>query len=243
MASVLILGATSDVAMSVARKFASEKYNIFLAARNSERLKPMQSDLMIRYGVSCNLYEFDAMNFDNHSSFISSLPELPAITVCAFGYLGDEEAGRKELSETLKIIHSNYTGAVSILNSISSQYKLKREGCIIGISSVAGDRGRSSNYIYGSAKAGFTAYLSGLRNEMHHNNVSVISILPGFISSKMTAHLTLPGMLTSTPDEVASRIYSSFKNKKNIVYVKWYWRWIMLIIKLIPEGIFKKLKM
>ncbi len=243
MKSVLILGATSDVAMAVANKFAKEKYNIVLAARNSERLQPLQSDLQIRYGVDCDLREFDALHFDSHAGFVASLEELPEITVCAFGYLGDEEEGRNDLSETLRIIHSNYTGAVTILNSIAGQYKLKGTGCIIGVSSVAADRGRSSNYIYGSAKAGFTAYLSGLRNEMFHHKVHVITVLPGFISSKMTAHLKLPGILTSTPSEVGNSIFKSFKKKKNVVYVKWYWGWIMLVIKLIPEIIFKRLKM
>lgn len=243
MKSVLILGATSDVAMAVANKFAKEKFNIVLAARNCERLLPLQSDLAIRYGVECDLKEFDALNFETHAGFVASLGELPAVTVCAFGYLGEEEAGRTDLQETLRIIHSNYTGAVTILNSIASQYKLNGEGCIIGISSVAGDRGRSSNYIYGSAKAGFTAYLSGLRNELFHHKVTVISVLPGFIASKMTAHLELPGMLTATPGNVADAIFSSFEKKKNVVYVKWFWRWIMLVIKLIPEAIFKRLKM
>jgi len=243
MKFVLVLGATSDVTMAVASKFANEKYNIILAARNAERLLPLQSDLAIRYGVVCDLKEFDALDFESHDSFVSSFREVPPITVCAFGYLGDEESGRINLTETLRIIHSNYTGAVSILNAIASQYKSTGAGCIIGISSVAGDRGRSSNYIYGSAKAGFTAYLSGLRNELYHHKVSVITVLPGFIASKMTAHLKLPGILTSSPAQVADSIFNSFKKKKNVVYVKWYWGWIMLVIKLIPETVFKKLKM
>jgi short-subunit dehydrogenase len=243
MASVLILGATSDVAMSVAEKFASEKYDVYLAARNSDRLKPLQSDLNIRYGIKCMISEFDAMDFNKHEVFISSLPELPGVTVCAFGYLGDEDKARTELKESLRIMHSNYTGAITVLNIISRYYKIAGNGCIIGISSVAGDRGRSSNYIYGSAKAGFTAYLSGLRNEMFHHKVHVITILPGFIASKMTAHLALPKILTSSPAQVATSIYKAYKSKKNIVYVKWFWRWIMLIIKFIPEFIFKKLKM
>jgi decaprenylphospho-beta-D-erythro-pentofuranosid-2-ulose 2-reductase len=243
MASVLILGASSDVAMCVARKFASEKFDIFLAARNSDRLKPLQADLNIRYGIRCSIYEFDAVAFEGHENFILALPELPLVTVCAFGYLGDEGKARQAVPETIRIIHTNFTGAVTILNAIANRYKLKKEGCIIGISSVAGERGRSSNYIYGSAKAGFTAYLSGLRNEMYPFHVRVITILPGFISSKMTSHLNLPKPLTSTPDQVAARIFNAFKKKKDIVYVKWFWRWIMLIIKLLPEFLFKRLKL
>jgi decaprenylphospho-beta-D-erythro-pentofuranosid-2-ulose 2-reductase len=243
MSTVLILGATSDVAMALARKFASEKYNIILAARSAGRLKPLQSDLIIRHEINCDIYEFDALSFDHHALFISSLPALPEITICAFGYLGNEDEGRSQLSETLSILNSNYTGAVTILNTVASQYKFKGQGCIIGISSVAGERGRSSNYIYGSAKAGFTAYLSGLRNDLFKDNINVITVLPGFISSKMTAHLSLPKILTSTPDQVSTIIYNAFKKKKNVVYVKWHWQWIMLVIKLIPEFIFKRLKL
>jgi decaprenylphospho-beta-D-erythro-pentofuranosid-2-ulose 2-reductase len=243
MPSVLILGASSDVAMSVARKFAACKFDIYLASRNSERLKPLQTDLNIRYGIRCSVYEFDAVDLEKHETFLLSLPELPNITVCSFGYLGDEQKARQELTESIKILHVNFAGAVIVLNIIGNLYKSKNEGCIIGISSVAGERGRSSNYIYGSAKAGFTAYLSGLRNALYPYNVSVITILPGFISSKMTAHLNLPKTLTSTPDEVADRIISAYKKKKDVVFVKWYWRWIIYIIKAIPESIFKRLKL
>ncbi len=243
MATILILGATSDVAMSLARKFAFQKYNVYLAAKNCDRLLPFKSDLTIRYGINCELFEFNALEFENHNKFISLLPEMPLITACAFGYLGDEEKARIDFSEAQKIIQTNYVAAVSILNSIAFQYRLKKSGCIIGISSVAGDRGRSSNYIYGSSKAGFTNYLSGLRNELYHYNVNVITVLPGFIYSKMTAHLQLPKILTSTPEEVSNYIFAAYRKKRNIIYIKWYWRWIMILIKSIPEFLFKKLKL
>jgi short-subunit dehydrogenase len=143
----------------------------------------------------------------------------------------------------LKTINANYTGAVSILNIISADYASRQSGSIIGISSVAGNRGRQSNYIYGSAKAGFTAYLSGLRNKMYHSKVHVLTVLPGFVYTKMTEHLKLPKPLTANPEEVASAVFNGVKSRKNIVYVKWFWRWIMLIITSIPESMFKKKKM
>ena len=117
------------------------------------------------------------------------------------------------------------------------------EGTIVGISSVAGDRGRQSNYIYGSAKAAFTAYLSGLRNDMYHKGVHVLTVKPGFVATRMTEHLDLPGPITAQPDEVADKIIKGIEKKKNIIYVRWMWRYIMLIITLIPEFIFKRLKM
>jgi short-subunit dehydrogenase len=141
------------------------------------------------------------------------------------------------------MIHTNYTGAVSILNVVSRYYEQQKEGVIVGISSVAGERGRQSNYIYGSAKAGFTAYLSGLRNRMFREGVHVLSVQPGFVYTRMTENLKLPALLTAKPEDVGAAVYSAVEKKKNIIYVKWFWRWIMLIITSIPEFIFKKLKL
>jgi short-subunit dehydrogenase len=108
---------------------------------------------------------------------------------------------------------------------------------------VAGERGRQSNYFYGSAKAGFTAYLSGLRNRLFTEKVHVLTVKPGFVYTKMTENLPLPKLLTAVPEDVAKVVYSGVMKKKNVVYVKWFWRWIMLIIKSIPEFMFKKMKL
>lgn len=243
MRTVLILGATSDIGLAIARKFASEKYDVQLAGRNPAQLKPLQSDIEIRYGVGCSTHQFDAMNFETHQLFYNSLSPKPAISIYVIGYMTDNEKAGNDLSETLKIIHSNYTGAVSILNIIAADYASKNSGTIIGISSVAGNRGRQSNYIYGSAKAGFTTYLSGLRNRMYHSNVHVMTVLPGFVYTKMTEGLKLPKLLTAKPEEVADAIYDGVIKKKNIIYIKWFWKWIMLIIISIPEAMFKKKKL
>lgn len=243
MSTVLILGAASDMAVAIAKKFASEGYNIQLAARNPQRLYALQSDIKIRYKVDCSIHEFDAFDFDSHHNFFESLTEKPAVTVCVFGYLGDNEKARVAWPEALKIINSNYTGAVSILNVVSAFYQQQKSGVIVGISSVAGERGRQSNYIYGSAKAGFTAYLSGLRNRMFHENVHVLTVQPGFVYTRMTSEIKLPPMLTARPEEVGEAVYNGVKKRKNIIYVRWFWRWIMLIIRSIPEFLFKKLKL
>ncbi|RFS19057.1 short-chain dehydrogenase [Chitinophaga silvatica] len=243
MPSVLLLGAGSDMAVALARKFASEKFDIQLAGRNTSALEPMKLDLQVRYGIKASVHAFDAQDYNSHASFFSQLPEVPAVTICVFGYLGDQEKAQQNWLEASRIIETNYTGAVSILNIISQQYAQSGNGTIIGISSVAGERGRQSNYLYGSAKAGFTAYLSGLRNRLFKYNVHVLSVLPGFVDTQMTQHLTLPPLLTAQPEAVANSIYKAFKSKKNVLYVKWHWKYIMLIIKLIPEAIFKKLSL
>lgn len=243
MSTVLILGATSDMAIATARKFASNGFAIQLAARNVDRLRSLQSDLSVRSGAIASLHEFDALDFTSHASFFSSLDPVPDISICVFGYLGENEVAIRNWKEAEKIIHSNYTGAVSILNIIGEAYGKKKSGIIVGISSVAGERGRQSNYIYGSAKAGFTAFLSGLRNRLYLDGVHVLTVQPGFVYTRMTENLRLPPMLTAKPSDVADAIYTAVKNKTNVIYVKWFWRWIMLIITSIPEFIFKKLKL
>jgi Short-chain dehydrogenases of various substrate specificities len=243
MPTVLILGAGSDMAVALARHFGSEKYNVQLAGRNLPALQALQNDLEIRYGISAKAYAFDAMDFNSHRAFYDQLDTSPDITICVFGYLGNHQLGQTNWQETSKIIHSNYTGAVSILNIVAEDYAKKRKGVIVGISSVAGERGRQSNYLYGSAKAGFTAYLSGLRNHLFQYGVHVLSVQPGFVYTKMTDNLKLPPLLTATPGLVAKSIAKAIKKKKNVLYVKWMWRYIMLIIKLIPEPVFKKMKL
>ncbi len=243
MSSVLLLGASSDMATAIARKFAQDKFDIILAGRNVQQLSEFKTDLEIRYNIKSAVVFFDATDFASHESFYKNLPFHPDITVCIFGYLGVQQKAAADWKETENIIQANFTGAVSILNIVAEDYKLRKSGIIAGISSVAGERGRQSNYIYGSAKAGFTAYLSGLRNSLHQYGVHVITILPGFVYTKMTADLKLPPLLTATPEQVALQVSSAVKKRKNVVYVKWMWRWIMLTIKTIPEGVFKKLKL
>jgi short-subunit dehydrogenase len=243
MPTVLILGASSDMAVAIARTFASHSYDIQLASRNVSRLIPLQSDLQIRGNINCSLHEFDAIDFNSHEYFFSSLSIKPDITICVFGYMVENEIARSDWKEAEKTIHTNYTGAVSVLNVVSRHYEAQKKGVIVGISSVAGQRGRQSNYIYGSAKAGFTAYLSGLRNRMFREGVHVLSVQPGFVYTRMTENLKLPALLTAKPEDIGAAVYSAVQKKKNIIYVKWFWRWIMLIITSIPEFIFKKLKL
>ena len=243
MPTVLLLGASSDMAVAIAKRFASSGYAIQLAARNISRLQPLQSDLSIRSNTHCTLHEFDAERPETHATFFESLTPKPDITICVFGYLGNQQLAESDWKECERIIQVNYTGAVSILNVAANYYAGRKTGAIAGISSVAGERGRQSNYFYGSSKAGFTAYLSGLRNRLFHHGVQVTSIKPGFVYTKMTEELPMPKLLTATPEEVAATVYNAILKKKNVVYVKWFWRWIMLIIKSIPESIFRKLKM
>lgn len=243
MKYVLILGATSDMAYATASAFAAQGWGLILAARNQQRLKLLQGDLKARYEVPVVIAEFEATDFASHEQFYEQLPVKPEVTALFFGYLGEQEKAQNDWQEARQIIDANYTGAVSVLNLIANSYEKQRSGCIIGVSSVAGERGRKSNYIYGSAKAGLTAYLSGLRNRLYASGVHVITVKPGFVATRMTEHLNLPKKLTASPEQVGAAIYQAYVKKKNILYVLPVWRLIMQNIRMIPEAIFKKMKL
>jgi short-subunit dehydrogenase len=243
MPTVLLLGAASDIALAIARKFASNKYNVQLAARNSRRLAAACTDIGIRYGVQCTLHEFDALAPGMHAYFFESLTPRPDVTVCVFGSMEDEEAAFLDWKLTEKMIQTNYTGAVSILNTVARSYREKQTGVIVGISSVAGERGRQSKLIYGSTKAAFTAYLSGLRNKLARDGVHVLTVKPGFVFTKMTEGLNLPPLLTAQPAELGQAVWDAVRKRRNTIYVRWFWRYIMLIIKSIPEFQFKKMNL
>lgn len=241
--SVLILGALSDVGTALARRFAQSGHSVVVAARQKEAAQNLAADIAIRYGTAAKAVYFDALAYGSHADFWAQLSPQPDIVIAVFGYLGNQKEAERNFTEAQRIIHTNYTGAVSILNIAAQSMEQAKSGCIVGISSVAGERGRQSNYIYGSAKAAFTAYLSGLRNRLAHSGVHVLTVKPGFIATKMTEHLNLPFLLTASPQQVAEDIFKSVQHRRNVIYTLWMWRWIMLIIKLIPEGIFKRLKM
>ena len=242
MNNILILGAHSDIAIAVAHRFAEAGYQIQLAARNINNLAADKSDIELRHQVNVTLHEFDALDTTSHSYFVEQLTILPNITVCAVGYMGVQAENEREIKEASLVIRSNYEGPVSILSVLANCFEARGWGCLVGISSVAGERGRASNYVYGSAKAGFTAFLSGLRNRLAKKGVHVVTVLPGFVTTKMTEGMDLPKKLTAQPNEVANAIFNAVQKKQNIIYTRPVWRFIMIIIRNIPEQIFKRLK-
>ena len=241
--NVLILGAASDMAVAIARTLAREGYSITLAGRSMERLAAIQGDLHVRYKAMVNTVYFDALDFDSHEGFYHGLPEKPDMVICVFGLLGEQAEAQTNWKHCLEILHSNFTGAVSILNVVANDFERRKKGTIVGISSVAGERGRQSNYIYGSAKAGFTAYLSGLRNRLYRHDVHVLTVKPGFVKTKMIENIPTPELLTATPKKVAERVLNAINRKRNTIYVIALWRVIMLVIRCIPEAIFKRMRL
>jgi len=241
MSYVLIVGAKSDIAKEVARVYAKNGYDLYLAARNADELEEFAEDIRVRGTKSVELKELDVTAFDTHEEFYNSLDEKPLGVVVVSGYMPEQHEAQKDFSKSLNAINTNYTGAVSLLNIIANDMEDKRNGFIVGVSSVAGDRGRKANYIYGSAKAAFSAYLSGLRNRLYESGVTVLTVKPGFVATKMTENLDLPEKLTAQPSEVALDIFNAQQKGKNILYTKWIWKYVMLIIAHIPEFIFKKM--
>jgi len=241
MSYVLIIGAKSDIAKSTAREYAKNGYDIYLAARNSSELKDYANDLSVRTEQNIKLLELDILDYKNHQKFYDDLDEKPLGVITAVGYLGEQKNAALDFKVSQKIIDTNYTGVVSILNIIANDLETRKNGFIVGISSVAGDRGRKSNYIYGSAKAALSTYLSGLRNRLYESSVHVMTVKPGFVATAMTEGMDLPEKLTAQPEEVASDVYNAQQKNVNILYTKWMWKWVMLIIKHIPEFMFKKM--
>jgi decaprenylphospho-beta-D-erythro-pentofuranosid-2-ulose 2-reductase len=243
--TVLILGATSAIARAAAAEFAAKDHSLYLAGRDRDELERLAADLNIRYGIVVRWGLFDAEDFTGHAAFVNGVQaEAGALygVLLAFGYLGDQQLAVHDARERALIVARNFSGAVSILEHCADVLERQRAGFIIAISSVAGDRGRQSNYLYGAAKGGLNIYLQGLRNRLFPAGVRVITIKPGFVDTAMT--FGRPGLfLLARPEEVGRRIVAALERRGDVIYVPWFWRYIMLAIRLLPETLFKRLKL
>jgi short-subunit dehydrogenase len=244
--TVLILGANAGIGRALAAEFALHRYDLVLAGRDLEELQALSADLSLRHHVSARPERVDVLNFDALESALAACispagDDLEGAVLCT-GYLGDPETSKIDLGEARRILDTNFTGPALALNVLANHFEQRHKGFICALSSVAGDRGRQSNYHYGSAKGGLSTFLQGLRNRLYHSGVHVITVKPGFVDTRMVfGKPKLP--LVATPERVARDIYGAVKKRKDVVYVPWFWQWIMLVVGSIPEGIFKKLKM
>lgn len=238
--NILILGASSSIGRATAMAFAEKGDTVYLAGREIAELERLSTDINIRYDLKDNtkaLYGvLDIENIESHHDFFNRVlittPQLDGI-VFAMGYMGES------VSKTLNI---NFNAAVNILEICAAYFEQQKSGFIIGISSCAGDRGRKSNYLYGAAKGGFSIYLQGLRNKLFNSNIRVITIKPGFVDTQMT--FGLPGLfLVAQPQVIGKYIADTVNKKTDVFYLPWFWRYIMLVIKSIPEFIFKRMSL
>lgn len=238
---VLLLGATSDIGRALAHEYGKAGLPLILAARDAGRLEPDVQDLRLRLNVPVRAVECDVLKIGDPERFYEELGEMPGTVISVVGLLGDQAEAQAHAAHARTIIETNFVAPAALLEAAANRMEKLGRGTLIGISSVAGDRGRASNYVYGSAKSGFTAYLSGLRNRLARAGVQVMTVKPGFVATRMTAGMKLPGILTAQPDEVARAILRAHGRGQDIVYVRPIWRLIMAIIRGLPEPLFKRL--
>ena len=246
--NILILGATSGIAKALVRRLASRGCHLLLAGRDRDELDRLAADCKARYDIDPAIDTFDAAAFADHPAFVDRClahfhGQLDTVILC-HGYMTDQSNCQRDFAEAHRTIDVNYTSAVSLLELFASHFEQRKSGLIAAISSVAGDRGRQSNYLYGSAKAGLSAYLQGLRHRLYPSGVHVLTIKPGFVDTPMTAGKLKPGSpLVASPDKVARQIHRALRRKTNVLYTPRFWRPIMGIIRALPEFLFKKTKL
>lgn len=245
MTNILIVGATSAIAHETAKCFAREGAHLFLVGRTAEKLTAEANDLKVRGAALVETFQLDLNDLERHQELldraIETLGGLDMLLI-AHGTLGDQRKCEQSVEETLKEINTNALSVISLLTLSANYFVRQGRGCIAVISSVAGDRGRQSNYVYGTAKAAVSTFLQGLRNRLAKSGVAVVTIKPGIIDTPMTASIK-KGLLTAHPRGVGEGIYRAMRQGKEVVYLPWFWRPIMFIVRAIPEPLFKKLSM
>lgn len=245
MKNILIVGALSDIAQATARIYAQQGDFLYLWARNQERLTLLAHDLSVRGACRVETAVFDACALSSHDDLLAKTIAVMGhidIVLIAHGSLSDQQACEKEVALTLHELDTNGLSVIALSTLIANQLEKQGHGTLAVISSVAGDRGRQSNYIYGAAKAAVTVFLQGLRNRLFHHKVHVVTIKPGFVDTTMTKDFK-KGFLWATPARVAAGIVTAIDKKKNVIYLPSFWWLIMLVIRHIPENIFKRLKL
>ena len=242
MKRILIIGATSTIAEHCARIWATKGYAMHLVGRSEKRVQTIAADLKVRGASEVTTFCSDLNDMDKHEELLNLADNALGsvdIVLIAHGTLSNQKECELSVEETLAEINTNALSTISLLTHIANRFEAKQAGTVAVISSVAGDRGRASNYVYGSAKAMVTAFTSGLRQRLHKSHVAVVTIKPGFVDTPMTASFK-KGLLWAKPDSVAEKIVNAINKRKNEVYVPAFWWAVMLVIKGIPNRIFSK---
>jgi short-subunit dehydrogenase len=242
---VLIAGGTSGIGRAVAAEFARSGTPLILAARNADQLEVSAADLRIRHSVPVETLLLDLSERSAAIAAVDELlakhPDLAGVVLC-FGYMGDQTRAQTDPHEAAAIPDVTFTGCVVLLERLAAYFETQRRGFITALTSVAGDRGRKANYIYGASKAGLSTYLAGLDHRLAGSRVRVIDIKPGVVDTKMTFGMKSRPLMVS-PERVARSICRISMHGNGRYYVPWFWRWIMLVIRMIPRRIFNKLNL
>ena len=245
MKRILIVGATSAIAEATARVLAARGHAIYLVARNEPRVAAIAADLAVRGSCRVGSEVLDVNDYAQHQLMLqraeSFLGGLDTVLI-AHGTLSDQQACQESVELTLREMQTNGLSVISLLTLVASRFETRCAGTIAVISSVAGDRGRGSNYVYGSAKALVTAFMSGLRQRLRRTAVAVVTIKPGFVDTPMTAAFK-KGLLWARPEYVAAGIVRAMDRQSATVYLPAFWLPIMMIIRAIPESLFRRLSL
>jgi short-subunit dehydrogenase len=242
MIKAIIFGANSAIATAYARGIAAQGADIVIAARSSARLGALADDLKVRGARAVHTLEFDAAHPESFPAAIETAwQHLGQIDVAliAFGTLSNQERCSKDPAELRRELETNVMGTLPLAEQIVERLEKQKSGTLAVISSVAGDRGRASNYAYGAAKAALTTFASGLRQRTHGSGVNVLTIKPGFVDTPMTAQFPKGG-LWAKPEDVARDISKAIANRRAVIYTPWFWWIIMTVIRVLPERIFLK---
>lgn len=251
----VIFGATSALGQAVARRLTDEGHQLILCARDTAKLDTVANDIRVRNGltttvsehyddaetVTCHVIDFDQIS--EHEALVETVGEADNFWFF-YGTLPDQQECEKSWALSAAAFHTNFTSAASLLTHLANRLEKRGSGSITVVTSVAGDRGRKSNYVYGTAKGALSLFCQGLRNRLASSGIQVLTVKPGFIDTPMTKAIEKkPALLWATVDQVALDIISAHKRGKDVIYSRWFWRYILLIIKNIPERIFKKLSL
>jgi short-subunit dehydrogenase len=242
---ILILGATSAIAIAVARELNAPDSRFFLVARNASKVDAVRSDLLTRGAASVTARVLDLDDTDAHPQMLANAVEdLGSIDLAllAHGVLGDQSEAQIAFPAAAAILYTNFFSAISLITWLANYFEQQHKGTLAVISSVAGDRGRKSNYVYGASKAALNVFLDGVRNRVDRAGVHILTIRPGFVATPMTAHLP-QGPLFASPAQVAKGIVKAIASRKDVVYVPWFWRPIMFVVRNVPEFLFKRLNL
>lgn len=245
---VLIFGATSAIAQATARRLLQQGCDLYLVGRNPDKLRTTLDDLKVRAapnqiiaGQSVDLDHLHAQSqlFDVAQTALGSIDAV----IIAHGTLPNQKDCEADFSHALAALHTNGVSAIALADEAARRMLAQQQGMIVAISSVAGDRGRQSNYVYGTAKGMLNLYLQGLRNRLAPAGIRVLTIKPGFVDTPMTAAFDKKGLLWASPDDIARGIVRAMRRQRDEVYLPWFWCGIMFVIRAIPERWFKKLKL
>ena len=246
MRRILIIGATSAIAVACARRWNRDEARFFLVARDAARLEQVAADLRARNAADVQTFMLDATNLERQAvmleAAVASLGQID-VALIAHGTLPDQAACERDADLALQQFAINCTSVIALLTRLANTLEAQRSGCLAVITSVAGDRGRPSNYLYGSAKAAISTFCEGLRARLFRSGVHVIDIRPGFVDTPMTRGLPLPGPLVVQPDTVARRIVAGIDRRSDVLYTPVYWMLIMFVVRSIPGFVFKRIRL